>query len=90
MQMNLDNVIASVTKIFNDNYELNKKNIELEAENAILKDKIKKLTQGNKTKQEQIDTLQKKIQSLERKLNIANSMNLINDNSYYSSKSKLK
>lgn len=90
MQMNLDSVIASVTKIFNDNYELNKKNIELEAENAISKDKIKKLTQGNKTKQEQIDTLQKKIQSLERKLNIANSINLINDNSYCSTKSKLK
>ena len=78
MQFSKDNIISAITKIYNNNYDLNKRNIELDAENVMLKDKIKRLIQGNKSKQELINKLEEQVHSLERKINKLNALQLFN------------
>lgn len=77
--MNKDAIISAIMKLYDDNYELTKKNIELDGENSILKDKVSKLTQGNKSKQTKINELQEQIQQLERKIIKIKSENIINN-----------
>lgn len=82
MQLSKDIILNTISKSFDDNYELNKKNIELESENIILKDKIKKLIQGNKSKQDLIEQLQEQIHKLEKKMNKNNTLNEIANITY--------
>ena len=69
VKMNKEEIINTINKLYTDNYELTRKVIELEAENVILKEKNKKLTQGNKSKKDTINQLQEQIHKIERKMN---------------------
>ena len=77
--MNKLDLINAIEKLYDDNLILTQRNIDLNTENTMLKEKNRKLIQGNKTKQSLIDELEKKVHELERKKIKEKSISKINE-----------